>query len=1039
MPRLKVRLFGPPQLSCDGKSLELDRRKAIALAAYLAITAKEESRSTLATLLWPEQDPPHALAALRRTLSSLTKAFGGRFISANRQTIGLPEGEEVWVDVRHFEHVLHTCPSGPSLDAETWRSCLPKLEEAVDLYRDDFLAGFSLRETETFEEWQLLQSERLRRGLEKIFQHLVRGYTALQDFEHGIDFAHRWLALDPLVEEVHRHLLRLYAAAGRRMEVQRQYERCTAILSQQLGVEPEPETQQLYQAIRDGTIETAPQKPDPAEGKPRPMGARANNLPHAPTAFVGRQSELSRIAELLAEPDCRILTLVGPGGIGKTRLALEVAGRKADVFGDGVCFVPLADATPDLFVATLAECLRMSFDPQADLERQLLNHLRHLEILLLMDNFEHLLEKARLVAEILRLAPGVKLLVTSRERLNVQGEWLIEVEGLDIPESRLVKNLEDFSAVRLFLQSARRIRGDESVSESDKEAIVQICRRVGGMPLGIELAAAWMRVLSCPEIAEEIGKSLDFLTTTSRDLPERHRSMKGVFSYSLNLLSSRERAIFSRLSVFRGGFDRQAAETVAGASIVALLNLVNKSLVSQAMAGRYEMHELLRQFARELLKQTGDENERIGERHCRHYLGFLAAEGEKLKGDKQGPALEAIRLEINNIRSAWRWAVDHRLNEVIEESVEGLYQFHLLASWFTQGRDLLGSVLTTLPRNGETLGWAKTATRQGRLSVLLGHFDKARVLLEESLKTFRTLGAAEDIAPTLSYLAELWFQLGEFRKASRFASESATLFRKVRDRYGTANSVVLQGMIAGAIGEYGESRLLLNEGLVIFEKLGDQIGIGRCLTNLGNVAYFSGFQLEAQRLFEEALRIYRRLDNRKGMAFCLNNLAVVYEKLGEHEKARDLSHTGLDLFKEIRYQDDTASRSIGPAFALEILGRASFGLREYEESRRYFLKSFRSAAEIQAIPQALTALMGMARLLAHDGSKGRAWELLVFIVNHPKVNDEAKLQARDLMNRLRLELAPEALMKAEERGRGKEFESLVKEVLGDCDIGSLPA
>ena len=347
----------------------------------------------------------------------------------------------------------------------------------------------------------------------------------------------------------------------------------------------------------------------PLPGQTRP--ARRSNLPAAPTPLVGRESELAALTQLLDNPQCRLLTLVGPGGIGKTRLAIEAAAARREVFVDGVVLASLAAVnSPTFMLPALASALGFSFYGSTNPRNQLLNHLSEKQMLLVLDNLEQLLEGVELVADILRRAPGLKLLATSRERLNLLGEWVVEVQGLAVPPAGQAKGVEECSAVALFVQSARRAKAGFALRAGDEPAVAHICRLVEGMPLAIELAASWVRMLSCQEIAREIEHNLDFLVASTRDLPERHRSLWAVFDHSWKLLSGEEQRELSQLSVFRGGFTRQAAEAVAGASLAALSSLVTKSLVRRASAlddlTYYDLHELVRQYAHVQLRGAGD-------------------------------------------------------------------------------------------------------------------------------------------------------------------------------------------------------------------------------------------------------------------------------------------------------------------------------------------------------------------------------------------------------------------------------------------------
>ncbi|NIN64081.1 MAG: SARP family transcriptional regulator, partial [Anaerolineae bacterium] len=347
------------------------------------------------------------------------------------------------------------------------------------------------------------------------------------------------------------------ALDGQRSTALAQYETCRRALTEELGVGPTAETVTLYERIQTEEDFTPP--------------APLDNLPPAPTPFVGREEELAELAELLANPDCRLVTLFGPGGIGKTRLALQVAADQVGAFAHGVYFVPLASvSTPEFILPTMANVLNLYFDGKPDPEEQLLNYLRQKEMLLVLDNLEHILEGSALLAKVLWHAPGVVLLATSRERVNLQEEWVYEIEGLTYPKDQASEEIESYSAVELFVQAARRIQRKFTLVEQVHPSVIRICQMVEGMPLGVELAAAWVPVRSCEEIAGEIERNLDILSTSLRNVPKRHRSLRAAFDHSWNLLSEQEREVFRQLSVFRGGFQAAAAEKVAGAPLPVL-------------------------------------------------------------------------------------------------------------------------------------------------------------------------------------------------------------------------------------------------------------------------------------------------------------------------------------------------------------------------------------------------------------------------------------------------------------------------------------
>jgi predicted ATPase/DNA-binding SARP family transcriptional activator len=694
MYSLRISLLGVPRVERDGKAVPIRRRKVLALLAYLAVTRQPHSRDGLATMFWPESDQSSALANLRRDLSRLKRAVGDQALDVDRLQIALlrqtdpstSSGQGVWLDVEAFKRRLAASHAHGHAAAELCAKCAEALTEAVSLYTGDFMAGFSLPDSLEFDEWQFFQAEGLRQSFAEAVEKLAQWHTAQGEVEQGIEYARRWVALDPLQEQAQRQLMRLYARSGQQAAAVRQYQECARLLQEELGVEPEPETTALYEAIRTKQFPPAP--------------ARRHKLPPQATPFVGREEELADLRRLLLEePACRLLTLVGPGGIGKTRLALEAAAGTLDAYSDGVYFVPLASVGgTEFIVAAIAEALGLNFSGAVAPKLQLLDHLREKRLLLVVDNLEHLLEGVGLFSEILSAAPQATLLMTSRERLNLREEWVYEVQGLPCPGPVLApESVEAYSAMRLFLQRARQADAHFALNEEDVPALARICQLVDGMPLALELAAAWARSMSPPEIVREIQGNLDFLSTSLRNVPERHRSLRAIFEESWKQLADAEKGTLSKLSVFRGGCSREAAEVVAGARAPCgsrvgttwplLASLVDKSLLRRTDSGRYEMHELIRQFAAERLAADAAAREELQDRHCTYYASFLEGRIPAMEGDRQREALAEIAVEIGNVRAGWQYALTHLRLDALEAFHWGLALFYWLRGWFEEARD----------------------------------------------------------------------------------------------------------------------------------------------------------------------------------------------------------------------------------------------------------------------------------------------------------------------------------------------------------------
>ena len=459
-------------------------------------------------------------------------------------------------------------------------NCLTALTEAVSLYKDDFLAGFTLSDSPDFDEWQILQAEILHRELIGALSRLVMGYTADGEIGAAIGAAHRWLALDPVDERAHRHLMHLYSWNNQRNQALNQYQECVRILDRELGVPPMEETARLYDHIRtqkdvlpsEGVKAPLPTMPVKL---PTPRHKR-NNLPVQLTSFVGRAAELAVVSGELSRPEVHLLTLTGPAGVGKTRLSLEVAALLLDQFVDGVFFVPLAPIRDPVLVGqTIAHTLGVRELQGKSPADTLKEYFRGRQLLLVLDNFEHLTKAAPLITDLLATAPRLKVLVTSRILLHVYGEYLHPILPMQLPRTGRTAQLENLAlpeAVQLFVERARAVKPDFSGTRENFRTMVEICTRLDGLPLAIELAAARIRQIS-PQVmlnqwVEESGGSpLQTLTSGPRDIPARHKTLRNAIAWSYNLLEAREQAIFRQAGVFVGGWTPEAAGEVIGRSL----------------------------------------------------------------------------------------------------------------------------------------------------------------------------------------------------------------------------------------------------------------------------------------------------------------------------------------------------------------------------------------------------------------------------------------------------------------------------------------
>ena len=714
-------------------------------------------------------NPPPSLTCARRSHASeegLTEPVAASVMSVTRQTLEV-HPDKVDLDCARFERLIAACADHVHGDIARCRECAQRLEQACALYRGEFLDGVFAGSSQLFDEWALSRREHYRQHALNALYTLSTYYESIEDYEAARRNAARQLEFDPWREEAHRQLMRALAFLGQRTAALDQYETCREILANELGIEPDTETRALYERIRDDGLEPATLR------APAPV----NNLPAQLTPFIGRERELAIIHERLDKPDVRLLTLVGAGGMGKTRLALETAYQRLNRYPDGVFFVSLAPVTrPDAISFAIATAMGLTLS--GDIRKTLPSALRDKQTLLVLDNFEHLLQGAEDVVRLLETAPGLQLLVTSRERLHVLSEHAYMVQGMDYGEPE-GSDIPAASAIRLFVQSVGRIQPDFTLGGDNLAAVTRICELVEGMPLGLELAAAWADILPLDEIVREIELSADFLSSDWQDTPERHRSLRAVFDGSWRSLDGPEKQAFRQLSAFQGGFTREAAEAVAGASLRALMRLGHKSLLHQ-QGGRYQIHELLRQFGAEQLDLSPEERADVEERHCAYYLAFVAQRQTALDGIEPQRAAEQLKAEIDNIEKAWMSAIQYDRIKELDESAIGLWRFTSLIGQGINIERLMSLAAerleTDLDKDIAVHGrdariiervLSKLRAMEAAALVALGDYDAAVSVADRAIALGRSSHGLEGEAFGYLRRAKPWFRRPGMRKRSR--------------------------------------------------------------------------------------------------------------------------------------------------------------------------------------------------------------------------------------------------------------------------------
>ncbi|MFZ6031156.1 MAG: AfsR/SARP family transcriptional regulator [Chloroflexota bacterium] len=915
MDPIHISLFGSFQVRRrDTQVTHFRSDKVRALLAYLALEAdRPHRRESLAGLLWPESSDQVARDNLRLALLRLRRALGedsdssASCLLVTAQTIQFNTQHRHTLDVSTFQELLAACETHAHRQSQACASCTRRLAQAAGLYRGPLLEGFFL-DSQPFEEWLLVRRETLHVQMVAALHDLATYHERRRAYTEAERYARWLLALDPWQEQAHCQLMRILVHIGQRSTALAQYETCRRLLAAALDTQPCDDTRALYAKIEAG-LPIEPAAPSPGDAGTPGLPGATKGLPGPLPPFIGRAAEVSQINDRLEDLNCRLLTIVGPGGIGKTRLALQAATEQAaaGTFAHGVHFIPVDGiSSPGLLAPAVAVALGFSFSRQDASLAQLIGYLRSKNILLVLDSFEHLLrsecrsESRQVVYELLRHTSQLTLLVTSRERLDLQSEVLLRLDGMPQAE-----------AVALFEERARRVQPEFGLAPDTRLPATQICRMLQGMPLAIELAAAWVRVLPCQEIARQIEDNLSVLTTTQQDVPERQRSLRATFDRSWELLSDGERQLFSSLAVFCGRFSLPAAGAVAGADLTRLAALVDRSLVRFHTSGDYELHQLLAQYAREKLRQVEAAYEAACDRHCRYYASLLQQNVAGLQGACTDPPSQAgqalvlaeIERQIDQLRAAWDWATRRQNDAQIGQMAAGLFHFYDMRSFFQEGAEAFARAAAALahqPGRPAVLVYAQVLARQGWFDFHTGQHTLAVERLRDALNLSRQHQDLPEIVFCLNYLGAIERHRGNFSEARTCLQESLRLAAGTDEqRFNESIARNILGQVAYMEGRYSEARDLCHQGLTLKRAIGDRWGMVFSLTYLGLVAEALQEHSAAEKYFTESLVICRAIGDRRGMANSLRNLAEVAAAKANPDTARRHYQDSLALFREI--------------------------------------------------------------------------------------------------------------------------------------------
>ena len=937
------------------------------------------------------------ISELRKLLEpSLERAAESSFVLREGQGYRFSDLACCWIDIEAFEDAVQ---QGDKLrETESWTEALSAYQTAIDLYNSDFLTE------DLYEEWTLEPRERLKKitlsALDSLSEcHLIHGA-----FSDAIDCARQALTHDPLREESLAHLMKALAHSGEESEALETFSEFVENFRSELEVEPAESLNELYSLIESGELEPLKR-------------ILPHNIPPAVTSFVGRTNELEEISRMLSRSDCRLLTLLGFGGMGKTRIGIEAsrAAYEKGVFSDGVFCVWLEQQDlEEQLVHAIAEAIGFVFFGEAALVKQLCSYLKEKKMLLLIDQFETRLDEIAVLEEILSCTSHVKLLVTSREKLNLKSEWVLEIAGLAYPNQDSPDDVAEYESIRLFYDRAEQAGLDVKDSDVRLQAS-QIVRMLEGMPLAIELAAAMARHRTLYEIAAEVQRDLDSLSTRFKDVPARHRSIRAVFSQSWDRLSPEEQRIFLQLSVFRGGYDFRAAQEVAGASIEILDDLLDKCMIKRSSSGRYWIHELIRQYASEELRNDAELHASAENKHTDYYAQFMEDINPKLESRDQEIAYQEIGLELDNILKTWDRAIKDRAYEQIDKMLDSITGYYFYRERLVAGQKLLQSALDAVETEGD-LGSdidplpeelsVRIFSRIVMFGLEIGSYEVFQEPVQNALISAERSVSDFECILLLLHLSFIKAFLGEVESAMILAERVASKLPALSD---SENADLIKNRLAQVyikcnkwrefhnlypldqiselssinpyflsfISGYHSVRLMhkgqldfafeLNTRILEYSK--SNSGTVAAANNmLGMIEDFRGAPIKAKKHFQKALVIGMAGGNEDLVTLCLMHLLETAISLDDKSDIAKLTSEIENILSNVENQNlvSIATRSLGVGYVRT--GKSNWGIKLVEDSislarrssgPRYLSESLTILAELEISQDRLDIAMNL--------------------------------------------------------------------------------
>lgn len=895
------------------------------LLAYLALFPRRvHTREELADLLWPDAELEvgrtnlrTALASLRRQLEPAGTPPGSVLVTDGRTTVQLANVE---TDVAKFDRLCGLAARASTSAEDRVRL----LTEAVALYGGPLIPG-------CYETWALTERDRLAGAYLAALSGLSEYHEARGEWSEALDFARRAVAVDPLSEDAQADVLRLLTASGQTAAALRYWQDLEKLFEKELGMPPSPELRELFtqaskdrkpRAARSAPIVTSIVQPSPALAEPEPAKPSPVHLPLTLTRFFGREAEIARLRELVETDGMRLVTLTGPGGSGKTRVAIEAARALAHRFPGGVYFIPLADLhDPELWFDFVADAAGLTRTPGSSSRDVIAEAFDRADgpVLLVLDNFEHIAEQtAAHVPFLMTRVPGLTCLVTSRQRLLLEGEQEAPVAPLAVPatgrNSRKAAGtatddvspewLLQFPAVQLFVNRAQAARPDFQLNARNALAVAQLCEKLEGIPLALELAAAWAQTLSPAQMLVRMARRFDLLVARRRDVTERHKTLRSTIAWSYHSLPADVQQFFAQLSVFQGGWTLEAAEAVClgGDPFGYLAELQERSLITAQDDGdgiRFRMLETLREFADDQL--TDELRRSLRERHAEYFVQLAeTTEGHLLGGVEEAEWLARLALDMDNLRAVLERSGEGDVRAGMGLRLSGaIARFWRLRGSIREGLDRFKKVLDQAENKGRTEARARALRGAGMLATAIAEYRYARDANMEAIAIFREIGDQVGEGRVCSDLGNIGYYQSDFDSARKWYTEGLAIARSRNDLSTLGRLLSNLGMIVQGQGDHDAALALYSEARDVFVRIGDQQGVANCMMNVGTVHIGLKEDDKAQIEFERCLVLAKEMGDRTLIAICTHNLGAVARDHGDLIRGKDLLEQAMGMWQEL--------------------------------------------------------------------------------------------------------------------------------------------